>query len=204
MNGLDGVATDMVLILDDYHVIAAPPIHQGLAFLVQHLPPRLHLVLATRADPLLPLARLRAQGAVTEVRATDLRFTPEEAAAFLTETWNHTYVQRAQGALHLAVATCRQALTWSAAQGAGPSPIAGVLHLSLVELLREWNDLDAAQCHLTDGIALCAQWGHVDLQLFGPLFQARLLAAWGDLDGALAVLHGAKGDAQHSTRSPCP
>src|SRR5439155_11900704 len=78
LNGLDGVAADMILILDDYHVIAAPPIHQGLTFLLEHLPPHLHLVLATRADPPLPLARLRAQGAVTEVRAADLRFTPEE------------------------------------------------------------------------------------------------------------------------------
>ena len=75
----------MVLVLDDYHVIAAPPIHQGLAFLLQHLPPHLHLVLATRVDPPLNLARLRAQGAVTEVRTADLRFTAEEAAAFLTE-----------------------------------------------------------------------------------------------------------------------
>jgi len=124
------------------------------------------------------------------------------AHAAIMSTLNQTYVQRAQGALHLAVATCRQALAWSAAQGAAPSPIAGVLHLSLAELLREWNDLDAAQHHLTDGIALCAQWGHVDLQLFGPLFQARLLAAQGDLDGALAALHDAKGDTQHQEPLP--
>jgi LuxR family maltose regulon positive regulatory protein len=99
LNGLDGVAADMVLILDDYHVIVAPPIHQGLAFLVQHLPPHLHLVLATQADPPLPLARLRAQGAVTEVRATDLRFTPEEAAAFLTEIMELPLSAAAIGAL---------------------------------------------------------------------------------------------------------
>jgi ATP/maltotriose-dependent transcriptional regulator MalT len=128
--------------------------------------------------------------------------TAGNAHAAIMATLNQTYVQRAQGALHLAVATCRQALAWSAAQGAAPSPITGVLHLSLADLLREWNDLDEAQRHLTDGIALCAPWGHVDLQLFGPLFWARLLAARGDLDGALAVLHGAKGDAQHQEPLP--
>ena len=71
--------------LDDYHLIDAPSIHQALAFLLDHLPPQLHLVIATRADPPLPLSRLRARGELTELRAADLRFTPEEAAAFLTE-----------------------------------------------------------------------------------------------------------------------
>jgi LuxR family maltose regulon positive regulatory protein len=66
-------------------VIDAPPTHAGLTFLLENLPPHLHLVLATRADPPLPLARLRASGALTELRAADLRFTPEEAATFLRE-----------------------------------------------------------------------------------------------------------------------
>jgi LuxR family maltose regulon positive regulatory protein len=71
--------------LDDYHVIDAPSIHQALAFLLDHLPAHLHLIIATRADPPLPLSRLRARGELTELRATDLRFTADEAAAFLTE-----------------------------------------------------------------------------------------------------------------------
>src|SRR2546421_600157 len=85
LNALSALDRDIVLILDDYHVIEAEPIHRTLAFLIEHLPPCLHLLLATRADPPLPLARLRGRGGVTELRAADLRFTAEEAAAFLQE-----------------------------------------------------------------------------------------------------------------------
>ncbi len=86
LNTLTALSTDAVLVLDDYHVIEAQPIHHALTFLLEHLPPRLHLIIATRFDPPLPLARLRVRGVLTEVRASDLRFTPEEAATFLTET----------------------------------------------------------------------------------------------------------------------
>jgi LuxR family maltose regulon positive regulatory protein len=85
LNALSALDRDIVLILDDYHVIAAEPIHRTLAFLIEHLPPYLHLLLATRADPPLPLARLRGRGDVTELRAADLRFTAEEATAFLQQ-----------------------------------------------------------------------------------------------------------------------
>jgi LuxR family transcriptional regulator, maltose regulon positive regulatory protein len=74
-----------ILVLDDYHVIDAKLVDTALAFLLDHLPPQLHLVIATREDPQLPLARLRARGQLTELRAAELRFTPAEAAAFLTE-----------------------------------------------------------------------------------------------------------------------
>ena len=83
INALTAYAADVVLILDDYHLIEAESIHHMLAFLIAHRPPVLHLLMATRADPPLPLARLRARGDVTELRAADLRFTTEEAAAFL-------------------------------------------------------------------------------------------------------------------------
>ena len=73
------------LILDDYHVIDAPPIHSAIAFLLDHLPPQMHLTIASRSDPPLTLARLRARGELTELRAADLRFTFDEAAAFLNE-----------------------------------------------------------------------------------------------------------------------
>src|SRR5215213_1699318 len=76
---------DMVLVLDDYHVITAPAIHAALALLLDYLPPQLHLVILTRADPALPMARLRARGTVTELHASDLRFTPDEGAAFLNQ-----------------------------------------------------------------------------------------------------------------------
>jgi len=74
---------DFALVLDDYHVISADPIQRGMTFLLEHLPPQLHLILATRADPPLPLARLRAQGQLSEVRAADLRFGAAEVSAFL-------------------------------------------------------------------------------------------------------------------------
>ncbi|HET7637822.1 MAG TPA: AAA family ATPase, partial [Ktedonobacteraceae bacterium] len=74
----------VVLILDDYHLITAPSIHQSVTYLVDHLPHQLHLVMATRADPPLPLARLRTRGHLTEIRAADLRFTSLETTTFLT------------------------------------------------------------------------------------------------------------------------
>jgi LuxR family maltose regulon positive regulatory protein len=85
VNELTTKPDEAVLVLDDYHLIDAPPIHSALAFLLDHLPPQLHLVMTTRADPPLPLTRLRARGQLTELRAADLRFTPDETAAFLTE-----------------------------------------------------------------------------------------------------------------------
>ena len=76
---------DFALVLDDYHVIDAKSIDQALTYLVEHMPPQMHLVIATREDPQFPLARLRARGQLTELRATDLRFTPSEAAEFLNQ-----------------------------------------------------------------------------------------------------------------------
>ena len=76
---------DFILVLDDYHLVEAIPVDQALAFLLDHLPPQMHLVIATREDPHLPLARLRARGQLTELRAADLRFTPSEAAEFLNQ-----------------------------------------------------------------------------------------------------------------------
>ncbi|HEX2805689.1 MAG TPA: LuxR C-terminal-related transcriptional regulator [Kineosporiaceae bacterium] len=72
-----------VLVLDDYHVIQSPDVHKATAFLLDHLPDALHLVVATRSDPPWPLARLRSRGQMTEVRAADLRFTSQEASEFL-------------------------------------------------------------------------------------------------------------------------
>ena len=76
---------DLTLVLDDYHLVSSEPVHASLEFLLEHRPPGLHLVLASRSDPPLPLARLRGRGQLTELRATDLRFTFEEAAALLRE-----------------------------------------------------------------------------------------------------------------------
>ena len=73
------------LVLDDYHTIGAQPIHDALTFLLEHMPEKMHLVLASRTDPPLPLARLRARGQLTELHAPDLRFTPDQASAFLNQ-----------------------------------------------------------------------------------------------------------------------
>lgn len=86
LNDLSAVARELVLVIDDYHVIQSGPVHDGLAFLIASLPPNVHLVLASRADPPLPLARLRARGDLVEVRAADLRFTTDEASDYLTHS----------------------------------------------------------------------------------------------------------------------
>jgi LuxR family maltose regulon positive regulatory protein len=83
INDLETASQDIVLVLDDYHVITAAEIHDAVTFLLAHLPPQLSLVIVTRADPPLPLASLRAEGALLEVRAADLRFTADEAAEYL-------------------------------------------------------------------------------------------------------------------------
>src|SRR5215469_14747743 len=85
LNDLTTLPDPFVLVLDDYHLIDARPVDHALTFLLDHLPPQMHLVIATREDPSLPLARLRASGQLTELRAADLRFTPAEAADFLTQ-----------------------------------------------------------------------------------------------------------------------
>ena len=83
LNDLGAVSGDVVLVLDDYHLIDARDVQDGMAFLLEHLPPQIHLVIAGRADPALPLALLRGRGDLVEIRAADLRFTPDEAAAYL-------------------------------------------------------------------------------------------------------------------------
>lgn len=85
---LNEIATfpdDLCLALDDYHVIESQPIDHALDFLIERLPPQLHLIITTREDPNLPLARLRARGLLTEIRVADLRFTHSEAAGFLNQ-----------------------------------------------------------------------------------------------------------------------
>jgi LuxR family maltose regulon positive regulatory protein len=85
INGLAGLPDRRALVLDDYHVIEAPPVHHSLGLLLDRLPAQLQVVLASRADPPLPLARLRARGQLLELRERDLRFTSEETAALLRE-----------------------------------------------------------------------------------------------------------------------
>jgi LuxR family transcriptional regulator, maltose regulon positive regulatory protein len=85
INDLARLPRDVVLVLDDYHAADGPQVQAGMTFLLDHLPENVHLVIATRADPALPLARLRARGDLTEIRAADLRFSASEAAAYLKD-----------------------------------------------------------------------------------------------------------------------
>jgi LuxR family maltose regulon positive regulatory protein len=85
INEINAMPHDFVLVLDEYHAIDARSVDDALAFVLEHLPRQMHLVIATREDPNLPLARWRARGQLTELRAADLRFTAAEAAIFLTQ-----------------------------------------------------------------------------------------------------------------------
>ena len=85
LNELTANSQNFIFVLDDYHVIDSKPIDEALTFLLDYLPPQMHLVIATREDPHLPIARLRARGQLIELRAADLRFTPDEAADFLNQ-----------------------------------------------------------------------------------------------------------------------
>lgn len=86
LNDLNQLPRKSLLVLEDYHVITAPQIHQALAFFLDHLPTTFHLVILTRSDPALPLTRLRAAGELNEFKAEDLRFSPEETKDFLRQT----------------------------------------------------------------------------------------------------------------------
>jgi LuxR family transcriptional regulator, maltose regulon positive regulatory protein len=85
VNELSVLARDVVLVVDDYHLIRNPQVHRALAYLIERSPVAFHVVLATREDPPLPLAKLRARAELTEIRAGELRFSDEEAAAFVTD-----------------------------------------------------------------------------------------------------------------------
>src|SRR6266508_3525496 len=87
VNELAAHPDELVLILDDYHRIESPAVHDSLSFLLEHLPLGMHVVIASRSDPPIPLARFRARGQLAELRAADLRFTLAEAAALLRRVW---------------------------------------------------------------------------------------------------------------------
>ena len=83
INQVNTISANLVLVLDDYHLVTAQPVHDAVTFLLDHSPDNMHVAIATRADPPLPVARLRGRGQLTELRLPDLRFTSKEAAEFL-------------------------------------------------------------------------------------------------------------------------
>ena len=127
VNELSSVPDDVVLVLDDYHLVEARDVGNGMAFLLEHLPPQVHLVIGTRADPGLPLARLRARGELVEIRADDLRFTAEEAAAYLNETMGLALTPQDVAALEVRTEGWIAALQLAALSMQGRDDVAGFL-----------------------------------------------------------------------------
>ena len=127
LNDLRATAGDIVLVLDDYHVIDARDVQDGMAFLLDHLPPQLHVVIAGRADPALPLARLRGRGELVEIRAAELRFTPDEAAAYLNEMMGLQLTARDVAALEGRTEGWIAALQLAALSMQGRDDIAGFI-----------------------------------------------------------------------------
>jgi len=91
INDIAEMRYDFSLVLDDYHVVEAEAIHSAVTFLLEHMPPEMHLIISGRTDPPLPLTRLRARGQLTQLRATDLRCTLGEATAFLNEVMDLSF-----------------------------------------------------------------------------------------------------------------
>jgi LuxR family maltose regulon positive regulatory protein len=127
LNDLGAVAGEIVLVLDDYHVIDAREVQDGMAFLLDHLPPWLHVVIASRADPALPLARMRARGELAEIRAAELRFTADEAAAYLDETMGLQLTARDVAALEGRTEGWIAALQLAALSMQGRDDVAGFI-----------------------------------------------------------------------------
>ena len=88
INDVSRISTDLALVLDDYHLVDARPIHDMIEFLLENLPEQMHMIIATRSDPPLPLARVRSQNLLTELRAADLSFSADETANFFNQSLN--------------------------------------------------------------------------------------------------------------------
>ncbi len=143
LNDLAAIAGDIVLVLDDYHVIDVREVQDGMTFLLDHVPPGLHVVIASRADPALPLARLRARGELAEIRAAELRFTPDEAAAYLNEMMGLRLTTRDVTALESRTEGWIAALQLAALSMQGRDDVAGFIagfagdHRYVVDYLAE-------------------------------------------------------------------
>ncbi|HMR66990.1 MAG TPA: LuxR C-terminal-related transcriptional regulator [Anaerolineae bacterium] len=143
VNEIAQTLDEFTLVLDDYHLIHLPAIHAAVAFLVNNLPPPMHLILASRADPILPLARLRARGQLTEIRAADLRFTLAEAAALLNEVMDLSLSAEDVAALETRTEGWIAGLQLAALSMQGRSDIAGFIkaftgsHAYIVDYLVE-------------------------------------------------------------------
>jgi len=143
INALGVLQQHIALILDDYHIIEELSIHRAMTFLLEHLPPQFHLVLASRVDPPLPLSRLRARHQLVELRADDLRFTFAEAAAFLNEIMGFQLAEHDIAALETRTEGWIAGLQLAALSMQGRKDIAGFIsafagsHRYIVDYLTE-------------------------------------------------------------------
>lgn len=124
----DIAETPHLLVLDDYHLIEDSAIHEAIAFLLNHMPSHMHLVIATRADPPLPIARLRGRGQLTELHAIDLRFTPAEVRSFLNEVMGLALSSEQVTALERRTEGWIAGLQMAALSMRGRDDIAGFIH----------------------------------------------------------------------------
>jgi len=127
LNEIAAQPDHFLLVLDDYHLIEAPAVDEALTFLLDHLPPQMHLVVTTREDPNLPLARLRVRGQLTELRAADLRFTLEETAVFLNQTMGLNLSQENVAALEARTEGWAAGLQMAALSMHGQPDVAGFI-----------------------------------------------------------------------------
>ncbi len=127
VNELDALSGELYLVLDDYHLIDDQSIQEGVTFLLEHLPAHAHLLITTRADPPLPLALLRARGDLVEIRAADLRFTPEEASTYLNEVMGLELRPEAVDALETRTEGWIAALQLAALSMQGRDDVAGFI-----------------------------------------------------------------------------
>ncbi|RLT39211.1 MAG: hypothetical protein DWI57_10645, partial [Chloroflexi bacterium] len=128
INEIAAILESFILVLDDYHVIVGEQANRGLAFLLEHLPPQMHLVITTREDPNLPLARLRVRNQLTELRAADLRFTSTEAAAFLNSVMGLSLTEEHVSALEVRTEGWIAGLQLAALSMQGRSDTASFIH----------------------------------------------------------------------------
>ena len=192
INDIDGISGDMLLVLDDYHAVHSPKVDEVLTFLLEHLPARLRLVIATREDPMLPLARLRARGALTELRAAELRFTPTEAAEFLNRMMRLNLSEGDVAALESRTEGWIAGLQFAALSMRGQEDIAGFIrsftgsHRFVLDFLVEevlQRQSDSVQTFLLHTSVL--------ERLCGPLCDALLRSPVGSGDRTLAAIERA-------------
>jgi LuxR family maltose regulon positive regulatory protein len=187
----------IILVLDDYHLIEAQAIHDILTFLLDHLPPNLHLVIATRADPPLPVAQLRGRGQLTELRQSDLRFTNDETAGFLNTQFGLHLSSEDVGALEARTEGWIAGLQMAALSMLGKE--------NVDDFVRAFTGSDRYILDYLVEEVLQRQPDHIQTFLLQTSILDRLTGSLCDavVTGAAAEL-GGRGDREATASQPCP